>query len=235
MSYTKADLDGLNKQLEGASAQEIIKFFVNYYKSKVTFGTSLGAEDQVIYYMLSQMETEIPVFTLDTGRVFPEVYDLISTSTKKYKLPIRTMFPDPKEVEVMVDEKGVNLFFDSVENRKQCCQVRKLNPLARALVGKEAWFTGLRKSQSVTRKDMQVVEWDKGSNCIKVNPLIHWSEQDVWNFINENHIPYNPMHKKGYPSIGCQPCTRAILEGEDIRAGRWWWEDPESKECGLHK
>ena len=131
-------------------------------------------------------------------------------------------------------EHGINLFYKSVELRKHCCQLRKLNPLKRALQGKEAWFTGLRRAQSVTRVDMQIVEWDDNAQMIKVNPLINWSEEDVWNYIHENKIPYNPLHDKGFPSIGCQPCTRAIEKGEDLRAGRWWWENPDTKECGLH-
>jgi len=144
------------------------------------------------------------------------------------------MFPDYKEVEAMVKKEGINLFYKSIELRKHCCQLRKLNPLKRALAGKEAWFTGLRRSQSVTRVDIKIVEWDDNSSMLKINPLIDWSEADVWKYLKENKIPYNPLHDKGYSSIGCQPCTRAIEPNEDIRAGRWWWENPDTKECGLH-
>jgi len=235
MIYSKEDIVDLNNRLEGKTAQEIIAFFVETMGEKITFGTSMGAEDQVVTQMLMELKKEVSIFTLDTARLFPETYELIDRTNKKYGIKIDVFFPDYKEVEQMVAEKGINLFFDSVDNRHLCCQIRKLNPLKRALQGKEAWFTGLRKSQSVTRVDMQVVEWDENSGMLKVNPLINWSEDDVWEYIEKQGIPFNPLHKKGYPSIGCQPCTRAIMEGEDVRAGRWWWENPDSRECGLHK
>ncbi len=235
MIYSKEDVVGLNKRLQGKSAQEIIAFFVDTMGDKITFGTSMGAEDQLITKMLIETKKEVRIFTLDTARLFPETYELIDRTNKKYGIKIDVFFPEYKEVEEMVSEKGINLFFDSVDNRHLCCQIRKLNPLKRALKGKEAWFTGLRKSQSVTRVDMQIVEWDDNSGMLKVNPLIDWSEDDVWEYINQQGVPFNPLHKKGYPSIGCQPCTRAIMDGEDVRAGRWWWENPDSRECGLHK
>jgi phosphoadenosine phosphosulfate reductase len=230
----QAQIAEINQQLEGKTAQEIINFFLVEMGDKITFGTSLGAEDQVITQMLVQSNLDFDIFTLDTGRLFPESYDLIDRTNSKYKIKIRTMFPDYQEVEQMVQEHGINLFYKSVELRKHCCQLRKLNPLQRALEGKEAWFTGLRRSQSVTRLDMEIVEWDDNAKKIKVNPLINWSEEDVWNYIHEEKIPYNPLHDKSFPSIGCQPCTRAIEAGEDLRAGRWWWENPDTKECGLH-
>jgi len=235
MIYNKEDIAALNDLLEGKSAQEIISFFVGKMNDKITFGTSLGAEDQVITHMLVESKMDFKIFTLDTARLFAESYELIDRTNKRYDIKIDVFFPDYNEVEEMVAEKGINLFFDSIDNRHLCCQIRKLNPLKRAVVGREAWFTGLRKSQSVTRVDMQIVEWDENSAMLKVNPLIDWSEDDVWNYIEEHSIPFNPLHKKGYPSIGCQPCTRAIMEGEDVRAGRWWWENPESRECGLHQ
>ncbi|RUA25205.1 MAG: phosphoadenylyl-sulfate reductase [Bacteroidetes bacterium] len=235
MIYRKEDIVDLNNRLDGKTAQEIIAFFVESMGEKITFGTSMGAEDQVVTQMLMELDKEVSIFTLDTARLFPETYELIDRTNKKYGIKIDVFFPDYKEVEQMVAENGINLFFDSVDNRHLCCQIRKLNPLKRALQGKEAWFTGLRRSQSVTRVDMQVVEWDENSGMLKVNPLIDWSEDDVWEYIEKQGIPFNPLHKKGYPSIGCQPCTRAIMEGEDVRAGRWWWENPDSRECGLHK
>lgn len=221
--------------LAGKSAQEIISFFIEKMGDKITFGTSLGAEDQVITHMLHSNASDFKIFTLDTGRLFPETYDLIDRTNKRYKLKIDLFFPEYQEVEAMVAEHGINLFFDSIDKRHLCCQIRKLNPLKRALVEREAWFTGLRRAQSVTRVDMQIVEWDDNAAMLKVNPLIDWSEQDVWDYIEEHKIPYNTLHKKGFPSIGCQPCTRAIMEGEDVRAGRWWWENPDTRECGLHK
>jgi phosphoadenosine phosphosulfate reductase len=235
MIYKKEDMGLLNKELQGKSAQEIVSFFLNEMGEKITFGTSLGAEDQVITHMLSQHSSKFKIFTLDTARLFPEVYDLIDLTNKRYKISIDIFFPEPGEVESMVSEKGINLFFDSIENRHLCCQIRKLNPLKRALVGRESWFTGLRRAQSVTRTEMQIVEYDANSGMLKVNPLIDWSEKDVWDYIDKNKIPFNPLHKKGYPSIGCQPCTRAIMEGEGVRAGRWWWENPDTRECGLHQ
>ena len=148
---------------------------------------------------------------------------------------MQVFFPDHQKIEAMVNSKGINLFYESVENRKLCCNLRKIEPLKRAFDGLKVWICGLRREQSVTRNTMQKVEWDEANGLIKLNPLIDWSETDVWNFIQSNKIPYNPLHDKGFPSIGCLPCTRAIIPGEDIRAGRWWWENPETKECGLHK
>ena len=234
MQFTKENIEELNSKLEGKSAFEIITFFINELGNDITFGTSLGIEDQVITQMILSQTSDIDIFTLDTGRLFPDTYDLIDRTSKKYKSNIKVYSPDHNEVEEMVLKSGINLFYNSIELRKHCCQVRKLNPLKRALAGKKAWFTGLRKSQSITRIDMQIVEWDENSSMLKINPLIDWSEQQVWDYIKAEKIPYNPLHDKGYPSIGCQPCTRAIEKGEDIRAGRWWWENPDTKECGLH-
>jgi phosphoadenosine phosphosulfate reductase len=235
MKYTKSDIAELNRQLTGKSAQEIVSFFLEAMQDKITFGTSLGAEDQVITHMLQQHGGDFKIFTLDTARLFPETYELIDRTNKRYKINIDIYFPAYQEVEEMVAEHGINLFYDSIDKRHLCCQIRKLNPLKRALEGREGWFTGLRRAQSVTRTDMQVVEWDDNAGKLKVNPLIEWSEQDVWDYIDEHKIPFNPLHKKGFPSIGCQPCTRAVMEGEDVRAGRWWWENPDDRECGLHK
>ncbi len=224
-----------NEQLQNSSAQEIITFFLKYFNDKIAFSSSLGLEDQVITHMISQINRNTNVFTLDTGRLFPETYDLIDRTAKKYKIRIKVFFPDPTDVEQMVEEKGINLFYDSIENRKLCCHNRKIKPLMRALAPLDAWITGLRREQSVTRVDLQAVEWDQNNGLLKINPLINWTEKDVWNYINTHKVPVNPLHKKGFASIGCQPCTRAIEPGEEVRAGRWWWENPETKECGLHK
>ena len=195
----------------------------------------LEQKDQVLTEMVSKIDKNCRIFTLDTGRLFPETYNLINDTNKKYNLAIEVFFPDNQKVEKMVKEKGINLFYESIENRKECCAVRKLEPLKRAFNGLDVWICGLRKDQSVTRFYSKMVEWDEVNNLIKINPLINWTEQQVWNYIEKNNIPYNPLHKKGFPSIGCQPCTRAIEKGEDVRAGRWWWELPDQKECGLHK
>ena len=234
MIYEKEEFIALNNQLKGYDAQQIIDFFIHKLGNKITFGTSLGAEDQVITDLLIKTGKTFNIFTLDTGRLFPETYDLIDRTNNKFKIKIEVMFPDYGEVEAMVKKEGINLFYKSIELRNHCCQLRKLNPLKRALAEKEAWFTGLRRSQSVTRVDMKIVEWDDNSSMLKINPLIDWSEEDVWKYLKENKIPYNPLHDKGFPSIGCQPCTRAIEPDEDLRAGRWWWENPDTKECGLH-
>ena len=229
------DIDRINEQLAGKSPQEVIAWFLNDFEGKVAFSTSLGAEDQAITKMIADIDKTAHIFTLDTGRLFPETYDLMDRTAKKYDITIRVMFPDAARVEEMVNSKGINLFYDSVENRKLCCHIRKIEPLKRAFKGLDAWICGLRREQSVTRKDMKLVEWDENNGLLKVNPLIDWTEEHVWEYIRENHVPYNPLHDKGFPSIGCLPCTRAIMPGEDVRAGRWWWENPETKECGLHK
>lgn len=228
-------INKLNEEWQGLPADEILKKCASLFGNRIAFASSLGYEDQVITHMIAANKLPISVFTLDTGRLFPETYDLISATNARYKMKIQVFFPENKRVEKMVNEKGINLFYDSIENRKQCCGVRKTEPLARALNGLDAWITGLRRAQSVTRTDMKVVEWDQMHGIIKVNPLIEWTEDAIKDFVTMNKVPYNTLHEKGFPSIGCQPCTRAVLPGEDIRAGRWWWENPEQKECGLHK
>jgi len=224
-----------NDQLSGASAQQIVAFFLEKFKGKIALSTSLGLEDQVLTQMVADVDPSTRVFTLDTGRLFPEAYDLMDRTSKKYKINLEVFFPNANEIEEMVAQKGINLFYDSIENRKLCCRLRKLVPLARAMQGLDAWITGLRREQSVTRENMQAVEWDAGNNMLKINPLIDWTEKQTWDYMKEHKIPVNPLHKKGFASIGCQPCTRAIEPGEEVRAGRWWWENPETKECGLHK
>jgi phosphoadenosine phosphosulfate reductase len=204
------------------------------YGDKVAFSTSLGVEDQVITQMLSTFDNSTRIFTLDTGRLFQESYELLEITCKKYGLPIRVYFPDTAEVESMVSEGGPNLFYESIEKRKFCCHVRKVKPLHRALGGIKVWITGLRKDQSVTRVNMDVVEWDEDYGLLKVNPLMGWSNDDVWKYVALHHIPVSELHAKGYPSIGCQPCTRPVKPGEDLRSGRWWWELPQNRECGLH-
>ena len=224
----------LNARLTGLTAEEILKQVIGIFGSKITFATSLGAEDQVITYMISRIDKTTHIITLDTGRVFPETYDLLHRTINRYGVNIKSYYPDTTQVEDMVNTKGINLFYESIENRKLCCHVRKIVPLRRALSGMDAWITGLRREQSVTRTDLKIVEWDAANGLIKINPLLEWSEVQVWDFIKQHDIPYNKLHDQGFPSIGCQPCTRAIEKGEDLRAGRWWWEMPDSKECGLH-
>lgn len=226
--------DELNSTLQKLNPEKVLQYFAEKFEGKIALASSLGAEDQIITDMLVKSAPEVKIFTLDTGRLFPETYDLIDKTNARYKIKIDVYFPDYKKVQKMVKENGINLFYDSIENRKTCCQTRKIEPLKRAFKNLEVWICGLRKEQSVTRTNQQLVEWDEQNELLKVNPLINWSEDQVWEYIKFHKVPYNVLHDKGYPSIGCQPCTRAIQAGEDLRSGRWWWERPEEKECGLH-
>jgi phosphoadenosine phosphosulfate reductase len=228
------EIEKLNKKFEGAEPLDVIKWAIEHFGTDLIFSNSMGAEDQVLTDMIVKTNDTIEIFTLDTGRVFPETYNLIDKTNEFYNIKIKTYFPNYKDVEEMVAAKGVNLFYHSVENRKLCCHIRKIEPLKRAFSGRKAWICGLRREQSVTRKNVQLIEWDAANGLVKINPLINWSEQEVWDYITVNHVPYHALHDEGYPSIGCQPCTRAVKSGEDVRAGRWWWENPEHKECGLH-
>ena len=224
----------LTIRLKDKSPEEVLRFAIDHFGQKITFASSLGAEDQVITDMLSKIKRNITIFTLDTGRMFPETYDTLEKTCNHYNIRIKVFFPDYEKVEEMVEEKGINLFYRSVENRQRCCFLRKKEPLKRAFQGMDAWICGLRKEQSVTRINNKVVEWDEQNGLFKINPLIDWSEKELWDYIKQYKVPYNELHDKGFPSIGCQPCTRAVKPGEDVRAGRWWWEEPEKKECGLH-
>jgi phosphoadenosine phosphosulfate reductase len=230
----KEQIIAFNKLLGNSSPEDILRFFLEKYQGRIAFASSLGAEDQVITAMLAGLNIPLKIFTLDTGRLFQETYDLLDITVKKYKMPVEIYFPDAPEVESMVQEKGINLFYESVENRKLCCHIRKVEPLRRALSGMEVWISGLRREQSLTRNEMELVEWDEGNTKIKINPLIDWTRDQVWDYINKNKIPYNTLHDKGFLSIGCLPCTRAVMPGESERAGRWWWENAGNKECGLH-
>jgi phosphoadenosine phosphosulfate reductase len=235
MSNEKHLISEFNQQLKDKPAVEVLQFFILNYKARLGFSTSLGAEDQVITQMIAAIDPSVYMFTLDTGRLFPETYDLLDMTQKRYKVNIKVCFPDKKAVENMVNSKGINLFYESIENRKLCCNIRKIQPLKIALENVDFWISGLRREQSVTRENLSLVEWDELNGKIKINPLIDWNSGDMWDYIKQNNIPYNPLHDHGFPSLGCMPCTRAIEPGEDIRAGRWWWENPEMKECGLHK
>jgi phosphoadenosine phosphosulfate reductase len=224
-----------NEELKGFTPQDVLAFFAERHPGRIAFSTSLGAEDQVITHMIIDRKLPIRIFTLDTGRLFPETYELLDITSKKYGITIEVRFPDASEVQRMVNGKGINLFYDSIENRKLCCGIRKTAPLKKALAGMEVWISGLRRDQSVTRSELQLSEWNEEHSLLKLQPLFNWQDDRVWDYIHEHKVPYNTLHDKGFPSIGCQPCTRAILQGEDIRAGRWWWENPDSRECGLHQ
>lgn len=229
------NISALNAEVANFDLLQTLSWSAQMFPGKVTFATSLGAEDQVITHVIAVNKLPISIFTLDTGRLFPETYDLIEKTQARYDIRLQICFPDASEVEEMVSHKGINLFYHSIENRKLCCAVRKTHPLQKALDGNKIWITGLRHGQSVTRTSLQKIEPDQLHGMLKLNPLINWTEEQVWQFIRENRIAYNTLHDKGFPSIGCQPCTRAVAPGEDIRAGRWWWENPEQKECGLHR
>ena len=224
----------LNEKLLENSTQEVISYFVENFKN-VALSSSLGVEDQVLTDLLLNKDKNANIFTLDTGRLHPETYDVMDATNLKYQIKINVFFPQNQMVQELYQTQGINGHYESIDNRKRCCNIRKIEPLKRALENVDIWITGLRASQSITRTDMPLVEYDATFDVIKVNPLITWSETDVWDYIKENKVPYNKLHDKGFPSIGCAPCTRAIKEGEDVRAGRWWWENPEHKECGLHK
>lgn len=204
------------------------------FPGKVIFSSSFGWEDQVITHMIFKNDLPIKVFTLETGRLFTETYYVWNRTLEMYGKPIHAYYPNNDLLEQMVNAKGPNSFYDSVENRKECCHIRKIEPLKRALAGNEIWITGIRAEQSANRHDMSDVEWDAGNNLVKFHPIFHWSLDEVKDYVRVNNIPYNPLHDKGFPSIGCAPCTRAVQPGEDFRAGRWWWEDQSKKECGLH-
>jgi phosphoadenosine phosphosulfate reductase len=230
----KFDVGRVNEDLKTKSPQEVLEWALNEFHPNIALAWS-GAEDIAVADMMIKINPEARIFTLDTGRLNPETHDLIDRVRDKYGINIEVMFPSSAEVEEMVHTKGMNLFYQSVENRKLCCSIRKVKPLKRILSSLDAWITGLRRDQAVTRTALNKVEIDDAfSGIVKVNPIADWSHEDVWDYIRKNDVPYNELHDNGYPSIGCAPCTRAVKAGEDIRAGRWWWESPDTKECGLH-
>lgn len=213
---------------------EVLLELTKEFPGQVTFSTSFSFEDQVITHKIVSNSLPVTIFTLDTGRLFPETYSVWSATNEKYNTRIKAYYPDHSLLENFIAVKGPNSFYESVENRKGCCHIRKVEPLKRALKGNAVWITGLRAEHSADRHDMPQVEWDEGNKIIKYHPILHWTTEDVKQYISKNDIPYNPLHDKGFVSIGCAPCTRAIRPGEDFRAGRWWWEDNTKKECGLH-
>jgi phosphoadenosine phosphosulfate reductase len=221
-------------QISGLSIPETLSLLANHFPGQVTFSTSFSVEDQVIAHHILSAGLPISIFTLDTGRLFPETYSVWSTTNEKYATKITAYYPDRDLLEEYLNSKGPNAFYGSVANRKECCHIRKVEPLRRALHGQSIWITGLRAEHSPERKDHGIIEWDNGNQVIKYNPLLHWDTTAVKDYIDSNDVPYNSLHDKGFVSIGCAPCTRAIRPGEDFRAGRWWWEDNSKKECGLH-
>ncbi len=222
-------------EFEGKTPEMLLTRLLTTFGRRVALASSLGLEDQVLTDMLMKIDNTARVFTIDTGRMFPETYALIDRTNTAYRMKMEVYFPERTAVETYVRDNGINAFYESVEKRKACCRARKIEPLLRALSTLDVWICGLRNEQSVTRTGVKLVEWDEANGLIKANPLIHWTEAQVNDYVARHGVPVNPLHRRGFPSIGCQPCTRAIEPGEDVRAGRWWWENPEHKECGLHR
>lgn len=229
------DINFLNAIVQKGSLEENIQSLSLHVSDRIVFSTSFGMEDQIIHHaIVNQNGKNIEIFTLDTGRLFPETYQLWDKTLMQYTTSIKAYYPDTTEVEKYVTNNGINAFYESVENRKECCYIRKVAPLNRALSGAKIWITGLRAEQSDNRKELQMIEWDEHFQVFKYNPLLHWTLNDVKEYIDKNVIPYNTLHDQNFVSIGCAPCTRAIKEGESFRDGRWWWENQSKKECGLH-
>ncbi len=227
-------IESLNAYLSTIPLEQRIAYINDTYGNSAVLSTSFSIEDQTITHAISAHGKDISVFTLDTGRFFEQTYGTWHATLRALKVSIDAFTPDAHDVQDLIKTIGPNGFYSSIENRKKCCAVRKIAPLKRALAGKKIWITGLRQQQSVTRTNQAIVSYDPTFDIIKVNPLIEWTEDQVWAYIDTHKIPFNPMQKSGFPSVGCAPCTRAVAPGDDIRSGRWWWENPETKECGLH-
>lgn len=221
------------QEIENSSVTEAIRLVTEWFPDGVVLSSSLGQEDQVLTDIIFRNDLPVKIFTIDTGRLFNETYELLDRTTARYKKSVQVYFPEANDVEEFVASKGINSFYESVENRKECCHIRKVKPLNRALKGANVWMTGLRAGQSVNRHELPMIEWMDDRQLFKFNPLVRWSFEDMMAYIRQNNVPYNPLHDRGFISIGCAPCTRAIEPGEDPRAGRWWWETSQ-KECGLH-
>ena len=233
---TELQIKKIAEEMEDQSAMEVLKWAINAYAPKIALASSFGAEDVILIDMMVKINKEkAKIFTLDTGRLNQETYDVMDAIRKKYGIQIEVYFPEQRETEEMVKIKGMNLMYESVENRKLCCEIRKVHPLNRALSKLDGWITGLRREQAITRANIYKLEIDSShGNIAKINPIADWTNEMIWDYIHKNNVPYNKLHDSGYPSIGCEPCTRAVHRGEDPRAGRWWWEDATQKECGLH-
>ena len=225
----------LTYQIGGLNAVDALIFFTESFPGKVTCSSSFSYEDQVISHDILHNELPVSIFTLDTGRLFAETYSVWNSTNERYNTHIKAYFPRQDSLETFIEENGPNSFYESVANRKNCCHIRKVEPLQRALAGNKVWVTGLRAEHSSARHDLPQIEWDEVNQIIKYHPILHWGTSQVIDYIRQFNIPYNPLHDRGFVSIGCAPCTRAIKPGEDFRAGRWWWEDADKKECGLHQ
>jgi len=223
------------QSLENLSPEDVLSWGYEKFGNRIAFASSFGAEDVAVIDLIAKTVPDLRIFTLDTGRLHDETYDVAERIRRKYGLRIEVYFPEQGKIENLVNTKGLYSFRESIENRKECCRIRKVEPLRRALSTVDAWVTGLRREQAVTRTDLPKGEIDEAfGGIVKLNPIAEWTQEQLWDYIRANDVPYNILHDRGFPSIGCAPCTRAIAPGEDIRAGRWWWENPEQKECGLH-
>lgn len=231
----KEQLTTLHNALLQKNEVEGLAFLAQQFPNEIVFSTSFGLEDQAVSHLILANQIPISIFTLDTGRLFNETYSVWESTNERYHTYIQPYYPKANDIEEYVHKNGPLSFYRSVELRKECCYIRKVEPLSRALRGKKVWVTGLRADQSTARKDLPILEWDDTYHLFKYNPILHWTFEDIKAFIKAHNIPYNVLHDKGFVSIGCAPCTRAIKEGEDFRAGRWWWESNSKKECGLHE
>ena len=227
-------MENIKELIKNKTPEEALALLAEEFPGKIVFSTSLGYEDQVISHLIFSNKLPIEVFTLDTGRLFNETYSVLNSTLELYKTPVKVMYPQTEALEKLVTEKGPVSFYESVENRKECCFIRKVEPLKRALKDKAIWITGIRADQSDNRNEMSNLEWDEANQIVKFHPLLNWTLEEVKAYIFKHNIPYNTLHDNGFVSIGCAPCTRAVEEGEDFRAGRWWWEQNDKKECGLH-
>jgi phosphoadenosine phosphosulfate reductase len=236
VTVSVSEVEDVARRAESWTPQQILAWALDRFHPRIAFASSFGVEDVAVIHMLSTLRRDARVFTLDTGRLPSETYDVMERIREAYGTPIEVYFPQREAVETLQNEKGFFSFRQSVEERKRCCGIRKVEPLGRALSTLDAWTTGLRREQAVTRTVLPAVEVDHShGGIVKVNPLVAWSEAETWDYVRRHGVPYNRLHDQGYPSLGCAPCTRAIKPGEDVRAGRWWWENPDTKECGLHR
>ncbi len=235
MRFNRNQIDELNRQFAEKEPEEVLAWAVEKLHPKVALATSFQVQGSVVIDLLMKVRRDARIFTLDTGRLNPETYEAMESVREKYGVRIEVVFPDSAEVESMVSSRGINLFYRGLENRRMCCEVRKVNPLNRYLSGFDGWITSIRSEQTTMRASAQKFEMDDAhGGIIKINPIVDWSERRVWDYVKSNGVPYNKLHDMGYPSIGCAPCTRAVAPGEDSRAGRWWWESGSDKECGIH-
>jgi len=228
------NFDDLKLKINNSDTVEILKVVSKEFPQKVLFTSSFGLEDQVITDMIFRNDIGIKVVSIDTGRLFEETHKVFDETVKKYKKTIEIYCPDTSLLQEFLSKNGSNSFYDAVENRKMCCNIRKVEPLQRALTGHECWVTGIREEQSQQRQNFDLITYDSNYNLYKLNPLYYWTLEDVFRYIKENEVPYNKLCNEGFISIGCAPCTRAVKEGESFRDGRWWWEKDAQKECGLH-